>query len=275
MLLFQVACTCLLSVVVARTQGLQNHSVDAIPSTIGSTEDAGALAASILGCTNGSFAVQWVGEVFVEEAIHVTGGTSLDFTGAGPGAISDGRGGTRLFHVDEGSILHLSGLTLANGGAYPCHGEAVFVNRSTVSFGENVSFVSNSAFFGGAISAYDSVVSWDGDNTRFGQNSATVFGGAIFTSSNVSWHGDGTEFISDSALDGSGAFHASTANVSWDGEGTNFISNAGGGGGAISSGLGSTVSWNGDNTQFQNNSAAVHGGAMSASPPCPDLTLTS
>ena len=59
-----------------RAQEVQNCRVDAVPLIIGSTEDASTLATSILGCSDGAFAVQWVGEVFVEETIHVTRGTS-------------------------------------------------------------------------------------------------------------------------------------------------------------------------------------------------------
>lgn len=47
---------------VVRTQELPNCSVDlGSPLTIVSTEDAGTLATSILGCPGGDFAVQSVG----------------------------------------------------------------------------------------------------------------------------------------------------------------------------------------------------------------------
>ncbi|CAN0185940.1 unnamed protein product, partial [Ectocarpus sp. 13 AM-2016] len=97
---FQVVCMFIL-MVVARTQELQSCSVDAVPSTISSTQDADTLATSILACPNGSFFVEWVGEIFVAETIHVTDGTSLNITGSGSGAIADGRDATQLFIVDR------------------------------------------------------------------------------------------------------------------------------------------------------------------------------
>ena len=131
--LFQVVCTGLLAAF-ARAQELQNCTVDSIiPVSVGSTEDAVALATSISGCSDGDFAVEWVGEVFVAETIFVTGGTSLNVTGPGPGAIANGGGETQLFVVEGGSRLHLSDMTLSNGNA-TVDGGAIFTNQSTVSF---------------------------------------------------------------------------------------------------------------------------------------------
>ncbi|CAM9544571.1 unnamed protein product, partial [Ectocarpus sp. 12 AP-2014] len=170
--LFQVVCMGLLAAV-AQTQ-TQNCSVSTSPLIVASTEDAGALATA-LQCSNGDFAVEWVGEVFVEEEIYVTNGTSLNIAGAGPGATADGGGRARLFHVDEGSSLYLSDMTFTNGNASSTgsgNGGAIVVDQATVSFTGIMSFISNYAGKGGgAIAARNSTVSWRGNGTKFSNNS--------------------------------------------------------------------------------------------------------
>ena len=98
MWLFQLACVVLLAAS-AWTQEFEDCGADV--STVDSTEGATDLATSLLNCSNGEFAVEWVGEVVVEETILVTGGTSLNITGAGPGAIADGGNSTQL------SLIHI------------------------------------------------------------------------------------------------------------------------------------------------------------------------
>eukprot|EP00903_Cladosiphon_okamuranus_P018351 g16883.t1 len=290
--MLQMACICLLTIF-ARAQELQDCSVVDNPFTVGSTEDASTLAAS-LRCSTGDFDVQWVGEVFVAETIHVTSGTSLTITGSGRDAIVDGRAATQLFVVDRGSSLHFSDMTFAHGNA--SFGGAINALEASVSFSGNASFISNAASVdGGAIFANRSTIFWDGDRTRFMLNSAGDDGGAIYSyESNVSWDGDGTQFISNfaggddggaiagffsvlswngdatefsnnSASGDGGAIYTWESTVSWDGDGTQFNSNsAGGAGGAISLVESSTVSWDGDGTRFSSNSAAEDGGAVYA-----------
>ncbi|CAN0237623.1 unnamed protein product [Ectocarpus sp. 8 AP-2014] len=212
--LFQVLCV---MAVVARSQELQNFSVGTSPFTVGSTEDAATLAMSIQ-CSNGDFSVQWVEEVFVVETIYVTDGTSLIITGVGPEAIADGGDSTQLFVADRGSNLHLSDVILTNGNAFD--GGAIHANQSSVSFGGNTIFSSNSATEGGgAIYAYDSRVSWDGDGIQFNSNHAGEDGGAIYAvESTVSWDGDDTYFYSNFADNTGGAIYAYESTASWDGD---------------------------------------------------------
>eukprot|EP00752_Nemacystus_decipiens_P012380 g10972.t1 len=290
---FQVVCVCLLMAVIVGSQELQNCSIDAIPLTIGSIEDADALAASLLACADEDFAVQWTGEVLIPQAIRVTGGNSLHITGAGPGAIVDGGGKTRLFHVDEGSTLHVSDMTLANGNASSGDGGAIFVNRSTVSFGGSMSFISNSADGnGGAISAFDSTLSWEGDRTEFSNNSAGIDGGAVFASvsavsfdRNTSFRGnvagasggalalvdldqstefgpvDGTVFIENSAGYAGGATSLLNCETSIEFVGVTFRSNSAlGSGGAIGAFASGPASFSG--CTFQDNKADYFGGAI-------------
>lgn len=262
--LLRVACTIGLLAPVARSQGLQDCSLDASTFIVDTTDQA-TLLATALGFSDGGLSVCWVGEVIVADTIRVTDGKSLNITGAGPGAVADGQNVTQLFYVDGGSRLHLSGMALAHGSA--AYGGAIFASRSDVSFSGNTSFVSNSASNGGgAIFAEASTVSWDGDGTKFSSNSAVESGGAIFAfnSSNVSWDGDDAHFSSNSAGEWGGAIFVDTSTMSWDGDGTQFSSNSAVfHGGAIYAQFGSTVSWDGDGARFNSNSAGS-GGAILA-----------
>ena len=253
-------------VAVTQGQDLQNCSIGTRQFTVGSAEDAAALAAS-LGCSNGDFAVRWVGKVFVTQAIHVTKGTSLNITGTGPGATAHGRDIQQLFVVDSGSRLHLSDIALEHGnaaGALHSSGGAIFANQSTVSFSGNMSFSFNSAIHGGAISAYDSVVSWDGDDIQLSFNSANDGGAIVAYNSAVSWRGDNAQFISNVAQEDGGAVYAYNSTVSWDGDGTQFSSNAANEDGGTFYAELSTVSWDGNGVQFISNSANQAGGAIFA-----------
>lgn len=264
---FQIVLVGLIAAV-AWSQELQVCGGDTRSLTVASTEDAAALATS-LECSDGDFVVQWVGEVLLEEIIHVTNGTSLNVTGAGEGAVADGRHTHQIFVVDAGSSLHLADMTLAHGFASAeaviTSGGAVFSRQASVSLSGNMSFISNSAHEnGGAIYAYESTLYWESNSTQFSNNSAS-FGGAIYAwNSTVSWDGDGARFISNSADEFGGAISAHYSRVAWEGDIIQFKNNsAGDGGGAIYEFV-STVWWEGDGTQFSHNSANVDGGAVRA-----------
>ena len=253
---------------VAWSQELQVCGGGTRSLTVASTEDAAALATS-LECSDGDFVVQWVGEVLLEETIHVTNGTSLNVTGAGEGAVADGRHTHQIFVVDAGSSLHLANMTLAHGFASSeaviTSGGAVFSLQASVSLSGNMSFISNAAHEnGGAIYAYESTLYWESNSTQFSNNSAS-FGGAIYAwNSTVSWDGDGARFISNSADEFGGAISAHYSRVAWKGDSIQFKNNsAGDGGGAIYEFV-STVWWDGNGTQFSHNSANNDGGAIRA-----------
>ena len=262
--LFRVAYIGLLAAI-ARAQCVVDTSLP-----VASTEDASTLAASLESCSNGDFTVQWTGEVLVAETIRVTGGTSLNITGDGPGAVADGGGNTQLFVVEEGSSLHLQDMTLSDGNASTSGGGAISAHESSVSFGGITSFLYNSADTGGAIHVDNSTVLWAGDDTQFISNSAND-GGAIYavSFSSVSWDGDDTLFVNNTAFSDGGAIHADTSHVDWYGNGAQFLSNsAGQDGGAVfsteSSWLDqdSRVLWDANGTQFVSNTAGRDGGAI-------------
>eukprot|EP00752_Nemacystus_decipiens_P005317 g4823.t1 len=251
-----------LLVVFGRAQELRNCSVETSHLTVDSTEAAATLAAS-LDCSNGDFEVEWVGEVFVTDTIHVTNGTSLSITGAGSGGIADGGNVTQLFVVDRGSTLRFSDMTLAHGNA--SSGGAINAFEASVSFSGSISFISNSAVDdGGAIFAGSlSSIFWIGDGTQFISNSAGGSGGAIYVDNNspITWYGDDTLFISNSAGGSGGAIFVDFfSTIAWYGDDTQFISNSAGDyGGAMSV---DTLYWRGDGTLFSSNSAGSGGGAI-------------
>lgn len=134
--------------------------------TVASTSDATSLA-SLLNCSNGSFAVKWFGDALLSQTIAITQGTSLNITGmASTGAAAGGNHSTRLFAVDGASSLHLTDMVLAKdvelGGAIPA------LDQSNISFGGNMTFASNTAGCGGAVcmcgSVHYRVLGWRGDD---------------------------------------------------------------------------------------------------------------
>lgn len=259
--------------------------------TVASTDDATALA-SALQCSNGEFYVQWMGEIVVEETIHVTNGTSLNITGT-TGAVADGDFKTGLFAVDGGSFLHLRDMTLVQG--FASDGGAIHSDESSVSFSGISIFRHNTAFDeassyddysstisssdsteppiyhsiserGGAIHAVSSTLSWEGGDVSFVENKAGYDGGAIWAwDSSVSFNGGKTcEFVRNTGSDhvyGGGIF-ASGSRLSWDGvDNTTFYSNTAYLGGAIYVHA-SNVTWEAGQTQFTHNFARGDGGAI-------------
>ena len=268
--------------------------------TITSTDDATALA-SALQCSNGEFYVQWVGEVVVEETIHVTNGTSLNITGTA-GAVADGDFKTGLFAVDGGSFLHLRDMALVQG--FASDGGAIHSDESSVSFSgisifrHNTAFEEDPSYYsssttsseesyyysstsssstspayprnserGGAIHAVSSTLSWEGGDVSFVENKAGYDGGAIWAwDSSVSFNGGKTcEFVKNTGHYSvyGGAIFASGSRISWDGvDNTTFYGNTAYFGGAIYLHA-SNVTWGGaGETQFIHNFASADGGAI-------------
>lgn len=255
--------------------------------TVASTDDAAALATA-LRCSNGDFAVAWVGEVVIEETIYVTNGTSLSVTGT-EGALADGDFKTRLFTVDGGASLHLRDMTLIQGSARD--GGAIYANASRISFSGVSRFTRNTAHDmydssgswyttsfsspyasisgrGGAIHAVSSTLSWDGGDVAFVDNEADYDGGAIWAwRSVVSFNSSKTcEFIGntgDTDFIYGGAIFASASSLSWNEIGrTIFSNNSADVGGAIYV-YASNVTWEAGETQrFDDNFAQSNGGAI-------------
>lgn len=232
---FGIFFSCLgLLLTVVRCQALAPCAVGSIAFSVGSTESAATLA-NLIQCSDGDFAVEWTGKVFVAETIRVNQGTSLSIVAAGPGAIANGNQTTQLFFVDNTSSLHLMDMTLAEGRAVD----------------------------GGAMYARDSSVAFGG-STNFRANSATTDGGAIFaTNSTVSWGGD-IAFTANSAGSNGGAISiGSSSEISWDGQ-TIFDNNTADYGGALAILDESASAWSG-NTTFSNNVASFYGGGVTIS----------
>lgn len=170
-----------------------------------SSEDTASLAEA-LNCTGGAFSVDWIGHVFVEKTIYMLDDTSLTITGADLRAVVDGGGTTALFDVENATlqvadiqlinaykdglgaavyastngVIELGGTIVfannhAGGGTDVWSGvEAMFVQYSTVTWRENVSFINNTVdkYDGGDISVYRSMVNANGV-TEFVNKSAS------------------------------------------------------------------------------------------------------
>ena len=228
--------------------------------TVASTEDAVTLATS-LRCSNGIFAVDWIGDVVISEPISVSQGTSLSITGSALGAAVDGNHTTHIFSVDGGSALHLTDMVLENGRAF-AGGAVSATQHSTVTFSGNMTFTANTASFGGAIYANSSTVSWDGPYTTFRSNHASNYAGAFMAcnSTDISWDGE-TSFINNiGTARGGGAYVVDYSNVSWTGT-TKFLNNSADDGGGLYMREYCVGNWSGTTT-FAGNTAVVTGGGL-------------
>lgn len=217
---------------------------------VSNTAEASALATA-LDCSGGTFHVEWNGEIAVDQTVTVFEGTLLNVTGVGSEAGVDGRGATSAFTVINASLF-MKNMRISNGDS-PAGG-AIAVTGSIVVL-EQVSFLNNTANFGGALYVdYASVVSFSGE-TLFENNTAVDRGGAMYVSggSTVTWV-DSTAF-DDNEIDGWGnggaLFVTDSSVVRWSGE-TRFSRNDGGDGGAIFVEDRSRISWSGS-TFFDSN----------------------
>lgn len=233
-------------------------------------------------CSGGSFDVEWVGSVIVEETIRLFGGTTLNITGADEGtSVVNGANRTSLFEVDGGT-LHLHLLSLVNGtgdrgGAIYSTGATITASRCIISnnagvdgggvfLNDSVLETTNSSFahntasgYGGAVFGEASSVTF-GDNVRLERNEAS-FGGALYATgrSNLALTGDDISLSRNTASTyGGGLYvHQSTANVTGK---TELVGSAAQVGGAIYTDNGSFL-LSGD-TLLSDNFARDEGGAF-------------
>lgn len=259
-------------------------SIEPCPSTaqdvnVTTTQEATDLARALNCSGAGEFRVLWEGEVYVNETIAVTGGSVLNVTGVGSGALADGGGTTQLFTVAN-STLNLANISLENGDGYSgdvsgYSGGAVWAGGvdSVVSCSGTTAFSNNIALNGGAVSMEDGAVgSFSGDTLFNGNAANSVYGGAVMvaTGASLSWSGH-TNFTLNSAYVGGGALFSDGGNFSWSGE-THFVLNSAGNyGGSVLSRL-SNVSWSGV-TSFEN-STLLQGAESGGTVQVEDSVLT-
>lgn len=200
----------------------------AVPLMVEDT--AGALQlAEALKCPGGSFDVEWVGIVVVEEVIKVMEGTALTISGVEDLSSSvDGAGRTALFEVDRGT-LNMYRLALVNGAGIR----------------------------GGTIYATDSIITAD---TCTISNSTAEHGGAAFFESSVSaiTH---TSFTGNTASGDGGAMHVGSSNVTLGGS-VRFEGNIASSGGALYLVDGSIATVTANNASFALNTATLDGGSL-------------
>ncbi|CBN75178.1 polymorphic Outer membrane protein G/I family [Ectocarpus siliculosus] len=231
---------------------------------VGDSEQALALALAI-NCSGGSFEVEWVGTVVVNETIFVTDGTVLTITGAaGSNAALDGNSATRLFTVVN-AALHVSGINISHGASIS--GAAIAAGGSTLTFNQT-NFIGNVASGnGGAVFVSDGSLVSCADGTTFTENEAGIDGGAMYVTGGSAVSCGGWWFSNTAAIRGGAMRVQHESSASWS-ESAVFAGNtAGAFGGALSVVKFSSVSWDAS-TDFYYNSAAVTGGALSASTAC-------
>ena len=202
----------------------------AVPPLVEDT--AGALQlAEALNCSIGSFDVEWVGRVVVEETILVSEGTSLMISGANDStSYVNGAGKTTLFEVNGGT-LSLYRLALINGAG----------NR------------------GGAIYATDSVIT----ATRCTiSNNTAEYGGATFLEGSV-FAFTHSSLTGNTAYGDGGAMYSGSSNVTLAGN-VRFESNTASSGGALYLVDSSIATVTGNSVSFAWNTAAAYGGGFCA-----------
>lgn len=254
-----------------------------VPSVVSDTAGALQLAEALNCSAGGSFDVEWVGSVVMEEPIRVFGGTSLSLTGTSDKtSILDGTGQSSLFEVHSGSALHLFRLGLTNGagvqgavihatGSYvtmagctvsnntgDC-GAGIFLKTSTLET-ENSSFTGNMASKdGGALYMSASVVTV-GRNVLFEGNNASSGGAAYLTDGSAFViAGDTVSFARNTAAVHGGGVHAQHSTVSVSNT-VEFVGNSaefGGGARTYNCSI-----WIHGDVMFSNNSASGRGGAL-------------
>lgn len=238
--------------------------------TVNNTTDANILSAALEACEGGTVSVLWTGQVFVEQEIAVTSGTSLSISGVDLGASAVGNGSTSLFSVMGGATLNIEDMILMNGTRGGTGGGAIFANKAEVHISGTTVFTGNQCSSGetaepgggGAVRVEnESLLTWTG-NTIFFNNTAMNFdGGALYCSySKCSGKGT-TTFEANFGNEDAGAVRVSRSEFSCSGT-TRFIDNATPGeGGAVLATDDSMANFYGT-TNATGNSAAS-GGAFS------------
>ena len=185
--------------------------------------------AEAVNCAEGSFDVEWRGDIVVTQTIRVVDGTVLKITGVGSSPTINGGGAFRIFTVVNAS-LHLDGVMVKNGKA-------------------------NS---GGAIAASGSILNLN--HTVFYGNIAVIYGGAVEVSGGSSVFSRESTFLNNTAGSGGAMYMTGASSAFWTGK-TTFSNNVAERGGALHVGRRSSVSWAGV-TVFFGNVASFLGGAL-------------
>lgn len=235
-----------------------------VPLVVEDTASALALAQAITCSNGGSFEVEWIGSVIVNQTIPVSGGTTLDIAGAADGSsVLDGGDQHVLFRAYDYGTLRLSGVTLANAnyinGSVKGGGAIEAVDSVVTS--KNCVFSNNVGYNGGGLYLLNS--SFESSDTSFANNTAFGGGGAIFADvkSQVNVVG-GVTFSGNTAYGLGGAVFVHNSSVSVSGE-VIFTSNVGNTGGAMWIGTASSAQFlSRSRADFFSNSAIDSGGAI-------------
>lgn len=213
--------------------------------------------AESVNCSGGSFEVEWVGSVIVEETIRIFGGTTLSITGAADGtSIANGANMTSLFEVDGGT-LHLSHLSLVGGTGK--RGGAIYATDAFLTAASCI-LSNNTGVHGGG--AYLDNTTFEVFNSSFNYNVAPGTGGAMHMRASNVTVGERVLLESNEASSGGALYIAGMSIITLAGDNISFARNAatvyGGGAAYIDS---SSVLIHGD-VSFSANHANSDGGAL-------------
>ena len=213
-----------------------------------------------VNCAEGSFDVEWGGDIVVDQTIRVVDGTVLRITGVGSSPIINGGGASRIFTVVNAS-LHLAGVMVKNGKAIS--GGAIAASGSILSLNDTVFYGNIAAIYGGAVEVSGGSSVFSGEATFL--NNTAGSGGAMYMTdaSSASWTGNTT--FSNNVAERSGALHVGRrSSVSWAGATVFFGNVASFIGGALRVTDRSSALWSGA-MRFINNSAEYFAGAIAVS----------
>ena len=237
--------------------GLTTPTARAASLTVTSTADSGAgsLRQAIADAASGdtiTFNLSGC-PCTITLASQLTIDKNLTITGPGAGQLTiSGNNAVRVFQVNAGSTLNLSGVTVANGNVGTSDNGGGIANRGTLTVSGST-FSGNSGHFGAAILNVDGTLTVSG--STFSGNSAFDGGGI----ENVS----GTVTVSGSTFSGNSASTDGGGIDSLDGtltvSGSTFSSNsASEGGGIFELDTATTIS----NSTFSGNTASEEGGGI-------------
>lgn len=203
-----------------------NNSQARTPYTVRDSDDALRLA-KVVNCSGGSFDVNWVAHVVVEESIRVFGGTILNISGRADGTSLIDGDQRSIFHVNN-ATLHLLHVTIVNAAGYYGGGIAAidsFVTVTSCTFSNNVGDAGGGMYLSGCYAEVD--------DSTFVNN--TAVGGAIYVANSSLALEGSVYFVSNNAPPKwyGGAFVATDSNVSVPGDVTFEDNQADFGGAAV------------------------------------------
>lgn len=205
----------------------------AAPTVVQDSEGVHGLVAAV-NCSGGSFDVEWVGSVIVEDTIRLFGGTTLNITGAvDRTSVANGANMTSLFEVASGT-LRLYHLSLVGGKGE--RGGAIYATDALLTTASCI-ISSNTGIQGGG--AYLDNTALELINSSFTHNVASGIGGAMYVRASNVTVGERVLFESNKASSGGALYVSGSSILTVAGDNIAFARNT-----ATTDGGGGLLLWN-------------------------------